>query len=142
MEANAITPLPWLKLLVVSSMVFCNTFMMTSLMPFLTFLVDDFHVAPTEDDIGRYSGYLVSSFMLGQLVFSYFWGLLSDRLGRRPVMLWGLFLTGIFFLSFGFTTTYEAALIIRFATGSFNGIIGMPVKKIVSFFLRSNQDIS
>ena len=121
---EAMTPLPWAKLLVVSSMVFCNTFMMTSLMPFLTFLVDDLHVAPTEDDIGRYSGYLVSSFMMGQLLFSYIWGYLSDKFGRRPVMLFGLFFTGIFFLSFGFVTSYEAALIIRFATGSFNGIIG------------------
>ena len=133
------TPLPWLKLLVASSMVFCNTFMMTTLMPFLTFLIDDLHVAPTPEDIGRYSGYLVSSFMLGQLLFSYYWGYLSDTHGRRPVMLFGLFATGISFLSFGFVQSYVAAIIIRFLTGSFNGIIGATKTYISEITDETNQ---
>ena len=133
------TPLPWLKLLVASSNIFCNTFMMTTLMPFLTFLIDDLHVAPTPEDIGRYSGYLVSSFMLGQLLFSYTWGWLSDHYGRRPVMLIGLFLTGVSFLLFGFVKSYEAALIIRFLTGSFNGIIGATKTYISEITDETNQ---
>ncbi|KAJ3302275.1 hypothetical protein HDV03_005214, partial [Kappamyces sp. JEL0829] len=112
---------------------------MTVLLPFLTFLIDDFHVAPTPEDIGSYSGYLVSSFMLGQLLFSYLWGWLSDRYGRRPVMLIGLFLTGTSFLSFGFSTTYSMALIIRFLNGSLNGIIGATKTYLSEITDESNQ---
>jgi MFS family permease len=88
-------------------------------------MVSDFKVSPIDEEVGKYSGYLVASFMLGQFIFSYFWGSLSDIIGRRPVLLIGLALTGISFLSFGFSTSYEMALFTRFLTGSFNGIVGV-----------------
>jgi len=124
MSVPEITKLPVLKVLIAGTMVFCRYIHATVLMPFLTFLIDDFDVAPTPEDIGTYSGYMVSSFMLGQLLFSYIWGNVSDRYGRRPVMLLGLFLTGITFLIFGFSKNYQVALVVRFINGAVNGIIG------------------
>ena len=139
MQRLETTPLPLLKVIVSCSMVFCNTFMMTSLLPFLTFLIDDFKVAPTPDDIGQYSGYLVAAFMLGQLLFSYSWGVLSDVYGRRPVMLIGLFLTGWTFVSFGFSKTYTVAIILRFLNGSVNGIIGITKTYLSEITDETNQ---
>jgi MFS family permease len=88
-------------------------------------MISDFGVAPTEDDVGEYAGYLVASFMLGQLLCSFLWGCLSDRYGRRPVLLIGLLLTAIAFASFGFSKTYQMAMILRFVTGAVNGIVGV-----------------
>ncbi len=130
---------PWIKVLVACSMVFCNTFMMTVLLPFLTFMIDDFKVAPLPEDIGRFSGYLVSSFMFGQLLFSYGWGYLSDRYGRRVSMLSGLFLTGLTFLIFGFSSSYSMALTIRFINGSVNGIIGITKTYLAEITNESTQ---
>jgi len=102
-------------------------------------MIDDFKVAPLPEDIGRYSGYLVSSFMFGQLLFSYGWGYLSDRYGRRVSMLSGLFLTGLTFLLFGFSSTYSMALTIRFINGSVNGIIGITKTYLAEITNESTQ---
>lgn len=99
--------------------------MATVLLPFLSFMISDFNVAPNQDEIGRYSGYLVGSFMLGQLIFSYVWGTISDRLGRRPILLVGLIMTAFSFLSFGFSTSYTMAIVLRLINGSVNGIVGV-----------------
>lgn len=99
--------------------------MASVLMPFLSFMIGDFHIAPDVEDIGTYSGYLVSSFMLGQLLFSFVWGILSDKYGRRPVLLFGLFTTSLAFLAFGFSTTFYMALALRGLTGVVNGIVGV-----------------
>lgn len=38
-------------------------------------------------DIGYYSGYLLSSFYLGQIVGTIFWGWYADQYGRRNAAL-------------------------------------------------------
>lgn len=59
----------------------CDSFMISVLLPFMSFMVSDFDI--DDNQVGRYAGYLVGSFMLGQLLFSYFWGRISDIWARR-----------------------------------------------------------
>jgi MFS family permease len=53
---------------------------------------------------------------------SYFWGWLSDKVGRRQVLLWCTSLMGIATLAFGFSKSFEVALVIRFITGLIAGV--------------------
>ncbi|KAF8398152.1 hypothetical protein HHK36_017078 [Tetracentron sinense] len=53
----------------------------SSLFPFLYFMIRDFHIAKREEDIGYYAG---SSFMFGRALTSIFWGIIADRYGRKP----------------------------------------------------------
>jgi MFS family permease len=53
---------------------------------------------------------------------SYFWGWLSDKVGRRQVLLWCTFLLCITTLTFGFAKSFEVALVIRFITGLIAGV--------------------
>ena len=55
------------------------------------------------------------------LYFSYFWGWLSDKFGRRPILLITIFFNGFFSLAFGFTYNFPMAMITRFLTGLANG---------------------
>src|SRR3989344_3789215 len=48
-------------------------------------------------------GIFVASFSLMQFIFSPFWGTLSDKVGRRPVILIGLLGSSLSFLVFGFS---------------------------------------
>ncbi|KAH6565281.1 hypothetical protein BASA60_009965 [Batrachochytrium salamandrivorans] len=137
--SHSISPLPYFKIVVLSSVLFCNTFMATMLLPFLAFMVDSFGIAPKPEDVGTYSGYLVSSFMVGQLLCSYSWGYWSDRLGRRPILITGLMLTGTSFLSFGFSKTYWTALACRFINGSVNGIVGVTMTYMSEITDETNQ---
>ncbi|KAI8923589.1 major facilitator superfamily domain-containing protein [Entophlyctis helioformis] len=138
-DADAVHPLPMFRVMVLACALFCNTFMGTMLLPFLTFMVDDFHIAPKPENIGTYSGYLVSSFMIGQAIFSYPWGHWSDVWGRRPVLIAGLLLTGSSFLCFGFSISYWMALACRFVNGAVNGIVGVTMTYMSEITNEKNQ---
>jgi MFS family permease len=53
---------------------------------------------------GAIIGLLMSVFSLMQFLFAPFWGRLSDRIGRRPVLMVSLASSGIFYLLFGYAT--------------------------------------
>jgi MFS family permease len=89
--------------------------------PFLTYLVEDLTPASQEANIGIWVGVLMTSYSAAQFLFSPFWGSLSDRIGRRPVLMVGLVGNTVFFTMFGLANTLAMALAARFLAGVFNG---------------------
>lgn len=75
--------------------------------------------------LGTYAGLLGSSFYVGQLISSFIWGRLSDRYGRRPILLAGAFFTFAAVQAFGFSTNYYYALVTRLLAGALNGNLGV-----------------
>ncbi len=65
-------------------------------------------------------GLLATSFSLMQFIFAPIWGRLSDRVGRRPIILAGLFGSCLSYLGFGMASTLTAL----FAARIFAGIAG------------------
>jgi DHA1 family tetracycline resistance protein-like MFS transporter len=65
-------------------------------------------------------GLLSTSFSLMQFVFAPVWGRLSDRIGRRPVILLGLFGSCVSYLVFGLANS----LVVLFVSRIFAGIAG------------------
>jgi len=65
-------------------------------------------------------GMLATSFSLMQFVFAPIWGRLSDRVGRRPIILLGLLGSCLSYLAFGMANTLTAL----FAARIFAGIAG------------------
>lgn len=65
--------------------------------------------------------YSVYSFM--QLIFSPIWGSLSDRIGRRPIMLLSTFGAVIAYIIFGFAGTLSVLFISRVVAGIMGGNI-------------------
>ena len=65
-------------------------------------------------------GLLASSFSAMQFLFAPFWGRLSDRIGRRPVLVWSVFGTGLGYVIFAFAN----ALPWLFASRILDGITG------------------
>ncbi|KAE9448091.1 hypothetical protein C3L33_20011, partial [Rhododendron williamsianum] len=107
----------------------------SSLFPFLYFMIRDFKVAETEEEIGYYAGYVGSSFMLGRALTSVLWGLVADRYGRKPVIIIGTSAVVIFNTLFGLSVNYWMAISTRFLLGSLNGLLG-PVKAYASEIFR------
>ena len=71
-------------------------------------------------------GLLMASFSAMQFLFAPLWGRLSDRIGRRPVLLTGLAGSVIFYALFGIATIYESlALMFIARTGA--GIAGATI---------------
>lgn len=95
------------------------------IIPFLTYLVKDLADAQGVVQIGLWVGLLMTSYSAAQFLFSPFWGALSDRIGRRPVLMVGLVGNTVFFTAFGFSNTLLFALAMRFLAGVFNGNIAV-----------------
>jgi MFS transporter, DHA1 family, tetracycline resistance protein len=62
-------------------------------------------------------GLLNTSFSLMQFLFAPFWGRLSDRVGRRPVILMGLFGSFVSYLLFGLAQSIAVLFAARIAAG-------------------------
>ncbi|KAL8162042.1 hypothetical protein V2J09_013531 [Rumex salicifolius] len=99
----------------------------SSLFPFLYFMIRDFHIAKREEDTSYYAGYVGSAFMFGRALTSVFWGVVADRYGRKPVIIIGTFAVVVFNTLFGLSVNFWMAIISRFLLGSLNGLLG-PIK--------------
>uniref|UniRef100_A0A0E0F2E2 Major facilitator superfamily (MFS) profile domain-containing protein n=1 Tax=Oryza meridionalis TaxID=40149 RepID=A0A0E0F2E2_9ORYZ len=99
----------------------------SSLFPFLYFMIRDLHVAKRTEDIGFYAGFVGASFMFGRCLTSTIWGIAADRIGRKPVVVFGIFAVVIFNTLFGLSFTYWMAIATRFLLGALNGLLG-PIK--------------
>lgn len=70
-------------------------------------------------------GYLMAAFALAQLLTAPHWGRLSDRIGRRPVILGGQALSAVAFVLFGFADSVWVLLFSRLAQGVGGGTIAV-----------------
>src|SRR6185437_8781576 len=62
-------------------------------------------------------------FSFGQFLGEPFWGRLSDRIGRKPVLIVTIGLVGLSYAALAFAPNILAAFAIRFLTGVFAGNI-------------------
>ncbi|KAL1188940.1 Protein ZINC INDUCED FACILITATOR-LIKE 1 [Cardamine amara subsp. amara] len=118
---------PFWELSTIWIIVLCTALPISSLFPFLYFMIGDFNIAKKEEDIGFYAGFVGCSFMLGRAFTSVIWGIVADRYGRKPVILIGTASVVIFNTLFGLSVNFWMAIITRFCLGSFNGLLG-PIK--------------
>ena len=89
--------------------------------PYIYFMIQDFHTTDDEKNISFYAGLVTSSFTFAEFSAGLFWGRLSDRIGRKPVLLTGLVGTALSVLIFGFSSNLTVALIARALGGLLNG---------------------
>lgn len=81
------------------------------ILPLLPFYADRFGAS------GTVIGVLVLSYSAAQLLFAPVWGRLSDRFGRRPVLLVGLVGSAVSYLVFAFAGSILALLLSRIMAG-------------------------
>jgi multidrug resistance protein len=70
-------------------------------------------------------GPLVASFSLAQLIATPFWGRISDRYGRRPLLLAGLVFSAVSYVLFGLATSVLVLFISRIVQGASGGTIAV-----------------
>ena len=122
-EENQRSPLFILFLVVLIDMIG-----FTLVIPFLTYFVQDLAEADGFIDMGSrdwWVGIVLASYTLGQFLFTPLLGSLSDRIGRRPILMFGLLCNTIFLISFGLASALWMAIAVRFLAGAGNGNIAV-----------------
>jgi DHA1 family tetracycline resistance protein-like MFS transporter len=80
-------------------------------LPLLPLYAKDFDATPFE------MGALIASFSAMQFLFAPVWGRVSDRVGRRPVLLVGLAGSVVFYTVFGFANSVPLLFVSRIGAG-------------------------
>ncbi|KAF9468187.1 major facilitator superfamily multidrug-resistance, DHA1 sub-family [Collybia nuda] len=120
------TPLPAFQLFIVYLIQFAEPITATVIYPFINQFVQETGVTQGDERrTGYYAGIIESIFFITEAITVFQWGWLSDRLGRRPVLLLGPIGLSIGMLSFGFTNTFWVLVVSRCIQGIFNGNIGV-----------------
>ena len=95
--------------------------------PFLTYFIQDLASGSGFEgpSIDLWVGVTFAAYSLAQFLFAPLLGALSDRLGRRPIMMFGMVSNSVFFVMFGITGNLWVALIARFLAGAGNGTVAV-----------------
>ncbi|KAI0841264.1 MFS general substrate transporter [Hypoxylon sp. FL0890] len=95
-----------------------------SILAYTYVMVQDLH-GGDDTDASFYAGLLVSAYAVAEALTAIGWGSLSDRYGRKPVVLFGLGGVAISSLIFGLANKYWVALLARFIGGALNGNVAV-----------------
>lgn len=88
-------------------------------------MVQDFKITEDESTIAMYAGMVTSAFTFAEFSTGMMWGRLSDKIGRKPILLMGLVGTAISAVLFGLSPNLYVALFARALGGLLNGNIGV-----------------
>lgn len=95
-----------------------------SILAYTYVMVQDLHGGDATD-ASFYAGLLVSAYAVAEALTAIGWGALSDRYGRKPIVLFGLCGVAISSLIFGLAQEYWVALLARFIGGALNGNVAV-----------------
>ncbi|KAI9731187.1 MAG: hypothetical protein M1834_005380 [Cirrosporium novae-zelandiae] len=132
------TPLPTKQLAILAIIALAEQTALNSISPYLPDMASTFPEVDPEQ-VGVDVGTIASAFALAQFATNFFWGWLSDRVGRKPVILTGTLLTAACFVAFGFCRTLWQAIVIQALMGLVNGNQGVVSTCLGEITDRSNQ---
>ncbi|KAH9875290.1 hypothetical protein J1614_004781 [Plenodomus biglobosus] len=132
------SPLPTRQLIVLAVIALAEQTALNSISPYLPEMTRSFPEVK-EGQTGLYVGLIASSFALAQFTTNFFWGWLSDKIGRKPVIIMGTFLTMCCFVAFGFCRTLWQAVVVQALMGFVNGNSGVVSTCLGEITDRSNQ---
>ncbi|KAJ7116503.1 major facilitator superfamily multidrug-resistance, DHA1 sub-family [Mycena epipterygia] len=126
------TPLPQFQLIIVLFLQLAEPLTSQVIYPFAPQLIRDIGITNgDETKVGYYVGIMQSLFFFTQALTVLHWSRLSDRIGRKPVILTGLIGLSMSMYCFGLSRTFWGLVLSRSLNGALNGNIGV-IKSMVA----------
>ncbi|KAG9034984.1 hypothetical protein FRB95_012274 [Tulasnella sp. JGI-2019a] len=133
------TPLPKRQLAIICFCRLAEPIAYTQIFPYINTMVDELGVTNNPADIGFYSGLVDSLFAAAQLMTVFQWGRLSDRIGRRPIIISGLSGVALASLCFGLSTSFWQVVFFRAMAGGLTGNVAVMQSMIGEITDETNQ---
>ncbi|TFY61951.1 hypothetical protein EVJ58_g4187 [Rhodofomes roseus] len=120
------TPIPWAQLSILLVLQLAEPLTSQVISPFAPDLIRNIGITGGDEaKVGYYVGLMHSLFFATQAMTVLHWSRLSDRVGRKPVIMIGLFGLSLSMYSFGMSRTFWGLVISRSLNGALNGNIGV-----------------
>ncbi|KAI0336417.1 MFS general substrate transporter [Cubamyces sp. BRFM 1775] len=136
------TPIPKAQLATLCAVRLVDPIAFTQIFPYVNEMMERLHLTEDHSKIGFYSGLVESSFAIAQVVSIYQWARVSDTIGRRPVVLLGIFGIGLATLFMGVSTTLSGVILARCLGGLFSGNIAVIHSVLGEITDSTNQSIA
>ncbi|WVR05194.1 hypothetical protein IAU60_002206 [Kwoniella sp. DSM 27419] len=124
-RASGPTPLPFTQIAVLMGVRLAEPIAYTVIFPFVNQMVEELKVTDNPDRIGFYSGLVESVFAFVQFFTVYHWAKTSDKIGRKPVILFGLAGVVVSGSLFGLATSFWMMIFFRCLSGALNGNVAV-----------------
>ncbi|OAX34875.1 MFS general substrate transporter [Rhizopogon vinicolor AM-OR11-026] len=106
------TPLPKLQIGILMILQLVEPIASMSIFPYINQLIRELDITGGDDAaVGYYAGIIESLFFVAQALTVLRWSRLSDRIGRKPVLLIGLSGSFISILCFGLSTNFWSLVV-------------------------------
>ncbi|KAI0550507.1 major facilitator superfamily transporter [Xylaria curta] len=128
--------LPAQQLAILAVARFAEPLAMTSVYPYLPEMIASFGVE--RKDVAKWAGATSAVFSLAQSLTAVAWGRASDKFGRKPAIMTGLFCTMILFIVWGVSKSLTMAIIVRGLQGACNGNVGI-IRTMVAEMVQDRQ---
>ncbi|KAJ3568782.1 hypothetical protein NP233_g5486 [Leucocoprinus birnbaumii] len=125
------SPLPKLQIAIIVLLQLCEPISSQSIIPYINQLVSELDITGGDErKVGYYAGLIESLFFATEALTVLHWGRLSDRIGRKPVILIGLIGICFSMLFFGLSRSFWTLVVSRCLCGLLNGNVGV-MKSVV-----------
>lgn len=121
-----VTPLPKLQIAILMLVALVEPIAAQSIYPYINQLVRELDITGGDErKVGYYAGLIESLFFATQALTILEWNRASDRIGRKPVLLLGIFGLSLSMLCFGLSRTLIGLILSRCISGALNGNVGV-----------------
>lgn len=122
---------PLFHMFILATAVLSSALALTTLFPYIGFMIIDIGAANSINEAGYYSGAIASAMMFGRFASSFLWGKFADHYGRKPPLIIGCMTISLMSILFGLSSNLLMMVISRVLLGLFNPIWGT-AKTLVS----------
>lgn len=112
----------------------------TSLQSYMWYMLKSFDPSLPDSSISQQVGLMQAAFTATQFLTAIAWGRAADneRIGRKAVLMIGLFGTMVSALGFGFSRSFVAAMLFRSLGGALNGNVGV-MRTMISEIIKEKK---
>ncbi|KAF5367210.1 hypothetical protein D9757_012213 [Collybiopsis confluens] len=119
------TPLPLFQLCIICFIRLMDPIAFTQIFPYINEFITFLHLTDDPSKTGFYSGLVESTFAVTQFLAIYQWSKLSNRIGRRPVILVGTLGVALSTIYLGLSSSLTELLLSRAIGGIFGGTVSV-----------------